>query len=73
MVEKKKNLANVMQQNNPFIHDLSFPSSPVINDRERNRLDAQLTIFEVKNPLFSMQPLKALGPDGFQPKFYQTL
>ena len=30
------------------------------------------TIGEVKNALFSMQPLKAPGPDGFHPLFFQN-
>lgn len=30
------------------------------------------TLIEVKNALFSMKPLKAPGPDGFHPIFFQN-
>lgn len=34
-------------------------------------MNAPVTWYEVRNVIFSMKPLEAPGPDGFQPGFYQ--
>lgn len=44
----------------------------MLSDRDNDILKCPLTWIEVKNPFFSMQPMKAPGPDGFQPEFLQT-
>ena len=43
----------------------------LITDEDNNLLSRDVTIAEVKEALFSMDPHKAPGPDGFTPLFYQ--
>lgn len=37
---------------------------------EKVSLEMELTVLEVRNTIFGMAPLKALGIDGFHAKFY---
>lgn len=43
-----------------------------ISTKDRTRLAADLTFMEVKEGLFSLKPLKALGPDGLHAGFFQS-
>lgn len=48
-----------------------FPHGPTLFEKDNVIFKAPVSWAEVKKALFSMQPLKALGLDGFQPGFYQ--
>lgn len=50
---------------------VDFLPGPSISTRENTILNAPLTWQEVKNVVFSMKPMKAPWPDGFQPGFYK--
>lgn len=42
-----------------------------ISAEDQARLTNSVALWETTKAVKSMQPLKALGPDGFQPLFYQ--
>ncbi|XP_058783395.1 uncharacterized protein LOC131658074 [Vicia villosa] len=44
---------------------------PPLHDEELNKLNDNVTELEIKSVVFSMQPWKAPGPDGFPAGFYQ--
>ena len=50
---------------------IDFPPGPMLSDRDATWLNRPINWREVKSAVFGMQPLKAPGLDGFQPKFYQ--
>ncbi|KAL5721690.1 hypothetical protein ACHQM5_005303 [Ranunculus cassubicifolius] len=52
------------------LHDLDIIPC-VITDEDNNLLSRDVAIAEIKEALFSMDPHKAPGPDGFTPFFYQ--
>lgn len=43
-----------------------------INNRESGNLTSPITTLEITNAIKSFQPLKAHGPDGLYPYFYQN-
>lgn len=46
-------------------------ANPLVNDQHRAILNAPYTRKEVKQALFSIPGVKAPGPDGFGPFFYE--
>lgn len=44
-----------------------------LSDRDRDFLSLPLTEIEIKKAIFQMKPLKAPGPDGLQPVFFQKI
>lgn len=51
--------------------DSDFPTGPSLTNRDNNLLTGPISWYEVRKVIFGMKPLKAPGPDGFQPKFFQ--
>lgn len=51
--------------------DLNFITPVIINDDSSSLLE-EVTNDEIKEAFFSMNPHKALGPDGFGANFFQT-
>lgn len=56
----------------PYINlkDIIFPSNPVVNQRENCTITSLVYLSEVRYALFDIEPWKAPGFDGFQPKFF---
>lgn len=50
---------------------INFPPNPKLNDRDIAFLDNIPNDIEIKKGIFSMEGLKAIGPDRVQPLFYQ--
>lgn len=50
--------------------DIDMPA--VLNDMNRETLDREFTLEEIKVPVFDMKHNKAPGPDGFPIEFYQN-
>ena len=44
----------------------------VVSNEMNDQLIREFTVSEVEQALFQMGPLKALGPDGMSPIFYQN-
>lgn len=44
---------------------------PTLSEATRQKMLAQITKKEIKETVFSMEPSKAAGPDGFPILFYQ--
>lgn len=79
-VEGNTNISNtivnyfqtIFKSSEPDIHiqDLDI-ITPTISDEENQNLVRDVSLEEIKDALFSMDPNKAPGPDGFTPLFYQ--
>lgn len=52
-------------------YEIYFPPFPSLTNTDKLTIDIIPNNLEIKRALFSMQGLKAPGPDGFQPIFYQ--
>ena len=71
-VDYFKNLFSSVQVNSLVSSDLCQTGQHyVLNNREHNSLTKRVEYWETTKALKSMKPFKALGPDGFQPIFFQ--
>lgn len=59
------------EDNLASVDSIQFPLTPSLTERDNRNLCIPVSCYEVKKAVFSMKPLKAPGPDGFQPIFYK--
>jgi hypothetical protein len=67
-----KNLFGAPEEGNFYMDESQKDDIPQVSDAENNFLTAEYTEEEVRKAIFQMEHNKALGPDGFPAKFYQT-
>jgi len=72
ITDYSKGLFGASEENNFTMIESKREDIPQVSWEEDGILNALFTEEEVKEPIFQKEHNKAVGPDGFPPKFYQA-